>query len=120
MVNKLETFAGHTDTDLELGDMLVREKLLSSVTLKSALSIQSKEGGRLAEILRQYGMVKAEDLAAVLSILLNVPFIDFQRHKVQPAAICLIPAEIARKHKLIPLDVVGNSLLVVMANPQDI
>jgi general secretion pathway protein E len=117
---KVENFAGPTETDIELGEMLVREKLMTQEDLESALTIQRRQGGRLAEILRTQGMVKAEDLAAVLSILLNVPFIDFQRHKVQPTAVKLIPADIARKHTLIPLDVIGNSLLVVMADPQDI
>jgi general secretion pathway protein E len=117
---KQEPFTGPTETDIALGEMLVREKLITPENLEAAFVIQKKEGGRLAEILRQRGMVKVEDLASVLSILLNVPFIDFQRHKIQPSAIKLIPAEIARRHTLIPLDVVGNSLLIVMADPQDI
>jgi general secretion pathway protein E len=117
---KIDTVSGPTGIDLELGEMLVREKLITQENLELAFAVQRKEGGRLAEILRQRGLAKAEDVAAVLSILLNVPFIDFQRHKIQPAAIRLISVEIARKHTLIPLDVVANSLLVVMADPQDV
>ncbi len=117
---KLENFTGPTETDTKLGELLVREELLTPEKLETALAIQRQQGGRLSEVLRTQGMVKAEDLSAVLSILLNVPFIDFQRHKVQPAALQYIPADFAREHVLIPLDVIGNSLLVVMADPQDI
>lgn len=120
MVNKVESFVSVTGIDVDLGEMLVREKLITQEILDSALEIQRKEGGRLAEIIRRHNLAKAEDVAAVLSIILNVPFIDFQRHKVQSAAVRLIPVDIARKHTLIPLDVVGNALLVVMADPQDI
>jgi len=56
----------------------------------------------------------------VLSVQLNVPLIDFKRHMVQPNALRLIPQDMARKHTLIPLDVVGDVLVVVMADPEDI
>jgi general secretion pathway protein E len=103
-----------------LGELLIEEKLITSEQLGEATRIQSQHGGRLPEILVAQGFLKPQDMAAVLSVKLNVPFIDLQRHKVQPEALRLIPEDIARKHMLIPLDVVGNSLVVVMADPQDI
>jgi general secretion pathway protein E len=105
---------------ISLGEMLVQEQLITPEQLDIALKIQQRQGGRLSEILRASGMVKAEDLAMVMSVQLNVPLIDLQRHKVQPEALRLIPEDIARKHTIIPLDVVGDSLVVVMADPQDI
>jgi type II secretory ATPase GspE/PulE/Tfp pilus assembly ATPase PilB-like protein len=117
--DELKDLAGGTETDTELGELLVREELITPEKLETALAIQRQQGGRLAEILRVQGVIKPEDLSAVVSILLNVPFIDLQRHKVQTRAVGLITADFARKHTLIPLDVVGDSLLVVMADPQD-
>ena len=119
MEKVLESPTESTEIDTQLGELLVREEFITREELQAALSIQRQHGGRLAEILRAKGMIKGEDLSAALSILLGVPFIDLQRHKVQPAAIRLIPADFARKHTLVPLDVVGDSLLVVMADPQD-
>ena len=110
MEKVLESPAGSTEIDTQLGELLVREEMIAPENLQAALAIQQKEGRRLAEILRAQGTVKAEDLSAALSIVLNVPFIDLQRHKVQPAATRLIPVEFARKHTLVPLDVVGDSL----------
>ncbi len=117
--DELKDLAVGTETDTELGELLVREELITPEKLETALAVQRQQGGRLAEILRVQGVIKPEDLSAVVSILLNVPFIDLQRHKVQTRAVGLITADFARKHTLIPLDVVGDSLLVVMADPQD-
>ena len=103
-----------------LGDMLVEEKLITSEQLESALAVQRQKGGKLSDILLKQGLVKAEELAVVLSIQLKLPLIDLRRHAVQPQALKLIPEEMARKHALIPLDIVNNSLMVVMADPEDI
>ena len=103
-----------------LGDLLLEEKLITAEQLEVALKMQEVEGGRLPDILVRQNMLKSEDLAAILSVHLNMPYIDLQRHKIQPEALKLIPEATARKHTLIPLDVVGDSLMVVMADPQDI
>ena len=107
-------------TRKSLGEMLVEENLITAEQLENALELQRRQGGELSEVLVNQGLVKAEDLAAVLSVQLNVPLIDLKRHMVQPDALRLIPEDMARKHTLIPLDVVGDSLVVVMADPEDI
>ena len=103
-----------------LTEMLVEENLITTEQLEKALKLQRKQGGKLTEVLVNQEMVKAEDLAAVLSVQLNVPLIDLKGHMVQPNALRLIPEYTARKHTLIPLDVVGDTLVVVMADPEDI
>ncbi len=103
-----------------LGEMLVEEKLITQKQLESALERQRQEGGTLSDILLRQGTVKAEQLAVILSIKLNLPLIDLKRHVIQPRALRLIPEEMARKHTLIPMDIVNDSLMVVMADPEDI
>jgi type II secretory ATPase GspE/PulE/Tfp pilus assembly ATPase PilB-like protein len=107
-------------TKKSLGEMLVEENLITQEQLESALAWQRKQGGKLSDILIQQGLVKAETLAVMLSIQLNLPLIDLKRHTVQPQALELIPEDMARKHTLIPLDIVNDSLMVVMADPEDI
>jgi hypothetical protein len=65
-------------------------------------------------------MVSPENLAMTLSLHLNLPLIDLKRHTVQPDALRLIPEEMARKHKLIPLGIIDGALGVVMDDPADI
>jgi general secretion pathway protein E len=103
-----------------LGEMLIEENLITPAQLENALARQRQQGGKLSDILLQQGLVKAEQLAIVLSIHLNLPLIDLKRHTVQPEALRLIPEDMARKHMLIPLDIVNDSLMVVMADPEDI
>lgn len=107
-------------TRKSLGEMLIEENLITAEQLEKALELQRGQGGKLSELLVNQGLVKAEELAAVFSVQLNVPLIDLKRHQVQPDALRLIPEDMARKHTLIPLDVVSDSLIVVMADPEDI
>jgi general secretion pathway protein E len=103
-----------------LGEMLVEENLITPAQLESALALQQQQGGKLSDILIKQGMVKDEQLAIIISIQLNLPLIDLKRHVIQPQALRLIPEDMARKHTLIPLDIVNDSLMVVMADPEDI
>jgi general secretion pathway protein E len=84
------------------------------------MALQQQQGGRLGDILIKQELVKPEQLAVVLSIHLNLPLIDLKRHVVQSRALRLIPEEMARRHAVIPLDIVNDSLMVVMADPEDI
>jgi general secretion pathway protein E len=103
-----------------LGEMLTEERLITKDQLESALAWQRRQGGKLSDILLEQGAIQAEQLATVLSIKLNLPLIDLKRHAVQSRALRLIPEEMARKYMLIPLDIVNDSLMVVMADPEDI
>ncbi len=109
-----------TATEKKLGEMLVENNLITEEQLAKSLELQRERGGKLSDILVEQGWVTPEEIAAVRSIQLNVPLIDLKRHVVQPNALRLIPEEMARKHTLIPLDIIGDSLLVVMAYPEDI
>jgi len=103
-----------------LGDILIEENLITQAQLDDALETQRQQGGKLGDILLKHGAISTEQMAIVLSIQLNLPLIDLKRHTVQMRALSLIPEEMARKYTLIPLDIVNNSLLVVMADPEDV
>ncbi len=103
-----------------LGEMLVEESLITPEQLAGTLALQQQQGGTLSDILLKQGFVKDEQLAIVRSIQLNLPLIDLKRHAIQSQALRLIPEDMARKHTLIPLDIVNNSLMIVMADPEDI
>jgi type II secretory ATPase GspE/PulE/Tfp pilus assembly ATPase PilB-like protein len=103
-----------------LGDLLIAEKIITPEQLAKAEEIQRQKGGRLDDILIKQKFLKAEELAIILSIQLNLPLIDLKRHTVQARALRIIPEEIARKHMLIPMDIVNDALIVVMSDPEDI
>jgi general secretion pathway protein E len=103
-----------------IGQLLLDKKLITTEQLESALKIQQNKGGKLGEILVSQGVITAEDVAAVYSIQLNVPLVDLQKHVIQPEALRLVPEDMTRKYTFIPLEVVNDSLTVVMAYPDDI
>ena len=102
-----------------LAEMLVKEDIITTEQLQRAFDVQKIKGGMLSDVLLDEGLVTPEDLAIINSIQLNVPLIDLKRHAIQPQALELVPEDMARERTLIPLDVVGESLLVAMANPGD-
>lgn len=103
-----------------LGEMLVEEQLITEDQLVSALEEQRRSGDDLGEILIKHGLVTAQEIAEVRSIALNVPLIDLNRHPVQPQVLKLVPEKIARRYVLVPIDIVDDALMVVMADPENI
>lgn len=104
---------------ISLGDSLVKMQIITAGQLQSALRLQKDRGDKLSEILVSEGFVRAEDLASFLSIEWNIPLIDLKTHIVQPEALQIIPEKMARQHTLVPLNIIGDSLIVVMAEPDD-
>ncbi len=101
----------------KLGEILVDAGLITPEQLSQAVEEARQQQKRLGDYLQDEGMVAAEDVALALSLQLNVPIIDLTRHRVQPEALALVPEEYARQHDLIPVDLTGDSLVVVMADP---
>ncbi len=101
-------------------EAVVEAGLISADKLEAARKLQGSTGKRLGQVLTEQGWIAAEDLPRTLSLQLNIPLIDLKRHEVQPQALDLVPAELARKHRIVPLDVIADALLVVMADPEDI
>src|SRR4030043_522060 len=120
MDNKKSVEAMADSQRKSLGEVLVEEGMITAEQLRNALELQRSQGGQLGEILVKQGLLKPEQLAAAISVQLNMPLIDLKRHMIQPDALKLVPQELAREHVLIPLDVIGDSLVVVMSDPDDI
>ncbi len=103
-----------------LGEILVESDLIYLDQLESALELQRSEGKDLGEVLIEQSLITPNDLAMALSIHLNMPLIDLKRHSPTPRALKKIPISTAKKHTLIPLDIVNDLLVVIMADPTDI
>jgi Tfp pilus assembly pilus retraction ATPase PilT len=104
----------------KLGEVLLGLSMITSERLKYAQALEQQTGKRLCDILVEHRLVTAEDMAMARSVHLHVPLIDLKRHVIQLNALKLIPQETARKYNLIPLDIIGDSLMVVMSDPEDL
>src|SRR2546430_772803 len=102
-----------------LGEFLVERKVLSRADLEEALVTEEREGVPLAKILVSRGLVGERDLVAAVAHQMNMPFHDFDRDPVNPMVDRLIPAELARRHMAVAVEVGGNEVVVAMGEPRD-
>ncbi len=106
---------------LKLGEMLIREGLLTSAQLEEALKYQVIFGGKLGTNLIEMGLVEENALARVLSRKLGVPCAEeSELMRISPEVIKLIPKDIAARYKVIPLRLENRRLTLVMADPTDL
>ena len=103
-----------------LGELLVRSQLISDEQLSKAIEEQKKEGSRLGAALIKLGYVQENDLASFLSKHYGVPSIDLSEFDVEPAVVALIPAAVAQKYQLVPINRAGATLIVAMSDPSNI
>jgi len=101
-------------------DILLGTKMTIAEQPEIVQDILSKDNGKPDAAMAEQGLVTPEERAQALSLELNIPLVDLKRQPVEPAALRLVPEKIARKHTLIPLDILGDRLIVVMANPENI
>ena len=102
-----------------LGDILVRDGLISKEQLNSALAEQKTSGHRLGYVLVKLGIIQELEVTKVLAKQYRMPAVDLSRFEVDPKIIKLIPANVAQKHLVLPLRRVGRMLTVAMTNPTD-
>lgn len=108
-----------TKTEL-LGQILLKKGLISIKQLEEALAIQKKEGkGLLGEILVQKGFVSEELLCVALASQSDFSYVPVERYKIAKDILKLVPKDMASKYCLIPLEKIGSSLTIAIANPFD-
>src|ERR1700680_633661 len=105
-----------------LGDLLVKNNLITKEQLTKALEEQKDSGGqlRLGTILIKDGVINEPDLTSFLSKQYGVPSINLADFDVDPAVIKIIPAEISQKYQIIPVNRAGATLIVAMSDPSNI
>lgn len=101
-----------------LGDLLVREGLLTKENLVKALNEQEQHPGqRLGLTVVRLGMVAETDVVRMLARQYHMPAIDLTRFEIDQKLLKLIPAELASKHIVLPLKREGRVLTVAIADP---
>ncbi len=104
----------------KLGEILVRENLLSAQQLRDALDYQREHGGRLGFNLVKLGLVSDDMITAVLSRQYGVPSVNLELFDIDDSVIRLIPHEVAQKYSVLPLSRVGATLTLAMVDPTNV
>jgi type IV pilus assembly protein PilB len=102
-----------------LGEILLREGLVTRDQLAQALTEQKNSKHRLGYVLVKLGLVQELEITKVLARQYRMPAVDLTRFEVDPKIIKLVPAEMATKSVVLPLKREGRTLTVAMADPTD-
>src|SRR5512144_1723778 len=103
-----------------LGELLVRENLISLQQLQKAQEEARKSGGRLGSLLVKHGAIAENDLTQFLSKQYGVPAISLKDFDIDEEVLKLVPRVTAEKHQCIPVNRAGSSLIVAMSDPSNI
>ena len=103
-----------------LGDLLVREGLVTDDQLQKGLAEARSTKTRIGHALVKLGFVEEPDLVRALARHYRIPAVDLSRVTVDTKILRLVPGEVAMKHLALPLRRVGRTLTVAMVNPTDL
>jgi type IV pilus assembly protein PilB len=103
-----------------LGELLVREKLISLAQLRAAQEEQQKTGNNLGYTLAKLGYISDAEITSFLSQQYRVPTINLEEFEIDADIIKLVSKEQCEKHKVLPVSRAGNSLVVAMADPTNL
>jgi type IV pilus assembly protein PilB len=103
-----------------IGDLLVREKVISPAQLEQALKVQKETGSRLGSILVKLGFLSDEEVTNFLSRQYGVPAINLAYFEIDPTVVKLIPYDTAKRYQILPLSRVGASLTIAMVDPTNV
>jgi type IV pilus assembly protein PilB len=103
-----------------LGDLLVKEKIITPEQLEQANKVQKEQTCRLGSALVKLGFLTDEDVTNFLSRQYGVPAINLSYFEIDPAVVKLIPFETAKRYQILPLSRVGASLTIAMVDPTNV
>src|SRR5258705_9669074 len=105
---------------VRLGEILVKESLISQEQLQKALEYQRANGGKLGSCLTKMGYITDDDITGVLSRQYGVPSINLKYYEIDPNVIRLIPQDTALRYQVVPLSRVGSVLTIAMTDPTNV
>ena len=105
---------------VRLGEILIKESLITQEQLQKALEFQRSNGGKLGSCLTKMGFITDDDITGVLSRQYGVPSINLKFYEIDPNVIKLIPQDTALRYQVIPLSRVGSVLTIAMTDPTNV
>jgi len=103
-----------------LGDMLLETGRITKSQFELANREKKRTGAKFGEICQRLGFISHEEVLQFVGQQTETPYLDFSKMPIDSEAVKLIPEEVARLSKLIPVEINEGTLTVAMANPNDI
>jgi len=103
-----------------IGELLVKQSLLTPEQLRKARDEVRTQGGRLGAQITKLGFLDEAELTDFVANQYGVPSINLDEFEIDPAVIQLIPEEVANKHTVIPVNRAGSTLILATSDPSNI
>ena len=101
----------------QLGELLLEKGILKKDQLEKALKVQKQKGGLIGSILIGLGYVKEDQVAQVITVQYGFPYLPLSSYEIDPNLVDIVPENVAKQYCVIPIDKIGNTLTIAMANP---
>jgi len=102
-----------------LGELLIKNKLISQDQLQVALKRRTQIDLPLGSILIEMGLISADVLLDFLSKKYRVPSVNLFTIDIPPEILKLISYDKMQTYRVLPIKMKGNILTVAMVTPQD-
>src|SRR5512137_2316365 len=103
-----------------IADALIEDGLLTVQQVGELLELQKKEGTRLVKLISDKGVVSEQDMAVSMGRVLNTPPINLTRLNIPLDVADLLPRDVARNHKVVPISRLEDKLFLAMADPLNV
>ena len=107
-------------TNKHLGELLVERGVLNHEQISLAIKDQKENGGLLGEVLVRLKFATEKDIAQALTAQYGFPYLPLANYEIDKEVISSVPENVCRKFVLVPIDKIGKSLTIAMANPLDV
>ena len=104
-------------SSLKIGELLLYAGKISSAQLQESLKIQEGTSKKLGEVLVELGYVTQDEIVEVLEFQLGFPRIDLNKYEINQSVVNILPENIVKKYKVIPIDKRNGKLIVAMVDP---
>ena len=100
-----------------IGQLLLEKGVIKQAQLDEGMKIQKEKGGLLGQILAGLGYVTEEQIAQAITVQYGFPYLPLANYEMDEAAIKMVTENIVRQYCLIPIDKIGNTVTIAMADP---
>ena len=101
----------------KLGELLVERKVITQEQEETALKAQQEKGGLLGQILVSLGFTTEEAVAQAVTAQYGFPYLPLKNYAIDPELLRIVPENVARQYCLVPVDHIGDTLTIAMADP---
>ncbi len=107
-------------TNKHLGELLVERGVINRDQLAMAINYQKEKGGLIGEVLVELKFATEEDIAQALTCQYGFPYLPLSNYEIDKEVLKSVPEHVCQQYCLIPIDKIGKSLTLAMANPLNV